>query len=358
MDLNFWKNKRVLITGHTGFKGSWLSVWLQKLGAEVTGYAHQPEGNPNMFSVAKIENGMNSIIADVQDLNSLISCIKNSRPEIIIHMAAQSLVKTSYDEPVETYATNVMGTVNVLEAVRCSQGVKAVVIVTSDKCYHNHGSVRGYQEDDPMGGYDPYSSSKGCAELVTSAYRNSYFNVQDYSQHGVAIASVRAGNVIGGGDWSENRLIPDMIKGFMKNEPVMIRNPDATRPWQHVLEPLEGYLALSEKLYIEGEKYAEGWNFGPEKEDTKPVSWLADSLTKHWGGGVSWKQDASYHPHEAHCLMLDSSKAREQLKWLPRLPLDTALKWTVEWYKTYIDNKNIREYTEHQISRYQNREIE
>lgn len=357
MDTSFWRNKRVLITGHTGFKGSWLSVWLQKLGAEVTGYARQPAESPNMFSVASIENGMNSIVGDVQDLKNLVSCIKKNRPEIIIHMAAQSLVKTSYDDPVETYATNVMGTVNVLDAVRCSQDIKAVVIVTSDKCYHNHGSARGYQEDDPMGGFDPYSSSKGCAELVTSAYRNSYFNIKDYSQHGVAVASVRAGNVIGGGDWSENRLIPDMIKGFIQETPIKIRNPDATRPWQHVLEPLEGYLSLSEKLYTNGSQYAEGWNFGPAKEDVKPVSWLADSLVQYWGRNASWEQDASQHPHEAHCLTLDSSKARERLKWFPQLPLDTALKWTVEWYKAYADNKNIREFTEHQISCYQNRDI-
>ena len=354
---SFWKNKRVLITGHTGFKGSWLSLWLQKLGAEVTGYARQAVDNPNMYTVVDIENGMNSVIDDVQNLESLILCIKENKPEIIIHMAAQALVRASYNDPVETYATNVMGTVNILEAVRCSHGVKAVVIVTSDKCYHNHGTEKGYQEDDAMGGYDPYSSSKGCAELVTSAYRNSYFNIKDYGQHGVAVASVRAGNVIGGGDWSEDRLIPDMITGFIKKESVKIRNPKAIRPWQHVLEPLEGYLVLSEKLYTEGSLYAEGWNFGPEKEDARPVSWLADSLVRHWGGDASWEQDAAYHPHEAQCLMLDSSKVRERLEWFPQLPLDIALKWTVEWYKAYTNNKNIREFTEHQISCYQNREI-
>jgi len=288
----FWKSKKVLITGHTGFKGSWLALWLQNLGANVTGYSLQPPTNPNLFEIAHVADKMNSIIGDVRDLKHLISCFAENRPEIIIHMAAQSLVRTSYDDPVETYSTNVMGTVNVLEAVRHTDSVKVIIIVTSDKCYENKEWLWGYRENEPMGGHDPYSNSKGCAELVTSAYRNSYFHVKS----SVAVASTRAGNVIGGGDWAQDRLIPDIVNAFMEKRPVMIRNPNAIRPWQHVLEPLHGYLMLAERLWDKGHTFAEGWNFGPNEQDAKPVSYVVERLAQLWGKDASWNNDAFSHP--------------------------------------------------------------
>lgn len=354
----FWKGKKVLVTGHTGFKGSWLALWLQNLGANVMGYSLQPPTNPNLFEIAHVADKMNSIIGDVRDLKHLISCFAENRPEIIIHMAAQSLVRASYDNPVETYSTNVMGTVNVLEAVRHTDSVKVVIIVTSDKCYENQEWLWGYRENEPMGGHDPYSNSKGCAELVTSAYRNSYFNVERYPHHGVAVASTRAGNVIGGGDWAPDRLIPDIVNAFMEKRPVMIRNPNAIRPWQHVLEPLHGYLMLAERLWEKGPTFAEGWNFGPNEEDAKPVSYVVDLLAQLWGKDAYWKNDASSHPHEANYLKLDCSNAKNRLKWLPKLPLKTALKWVIEWYRSYYQNEDMRSVTETQINRYhQNRDL-
>lgn len=352
MNLVFWKGKRVLLTGHTGFKGSWLSLWLQSMGAQVIGYALAPSTNPSLFDVAEIEQGMTSIIGDIRDLEHLRNVFADHQPEVVIHMAAQPLVRYSYIEPVETYSTNVMGTVNLLEAVRSTASVKAVVIVTTDKCYENREWVWGYRENEAMGGYDPYSSSKGCAELVTAAYRNSYFHPDTYQMHGVAIASARAGNVIGGGDWADDRLIPDIMRAITEGKPIRIRNPHATRPWQHVLEPLSGYLVLAQKLYEDGATYAEGWNFGPNDEDAKPVQWIVEKLTQTWGEGANWVMDDGNHPHEAHYLKLDCSKAKTRLNWHPRWPLEVALDAISKWQRAYRDGKNMKTLTLRQIRAY------
>jgi CDP-glucose 4,6-dehydratase len=348
----FWKGKRVLLTGHTGFKGSWLSLWLQSMGAQVVGYALAPPTNPSLFEVAEVGKEMTSIIGDIRDLERLRAAFAEHRPEIVFHMAAQSLVRYSYIEPVETYSTNVMGTVNLLEAVRGMDSVKAVVNVTSDKCYENREWVWGYRENEAMGGYDPYSNSKGCAELVTASYRNSYFHPEKYKEHGVALASCRAGNVIGGGDWAEDRLIPDIMRAITQGEPVHIRNPHAIRPWQHVLEPLAGYLLLAQKLWEEGAAYGEGWNFGPNDEDAKPVSWIVERLTKVWGEGASWEPDGGDHPHEAHYLKLDCSKAKARLDWLPRWHLDETLGEIVDWQKKYQQGADMKAVTLEQIDIY------
>ena len=350
----FWNGRRVLLTGHTGFKGSWLSLWLQSMGAQVTGYALAAPTNPSLFEVAEVAKGMTSIVGDIRDLELMRKVFAEQRPEIVIHMAAQALVRHSYVEPVETYSTNVMGTVNVLEAIRTTSSVKAVVNVTSDKCYDNREWVWGYRENEAMGGFDPYSSSKGCAELVTAAYRNSYFHPDKYQTHGVALASGRAGNVIGGGDWAEDRLIPDIVCAIAQGKPVNIRNPHAIRPWQHVLEPLSGYLVLAQKLFEEGTNYAEGWNFGPNDEDAKPVEWIVDKLTKTWGEGTSWVLDGGNHPHEAHYLKLDCSKAKTRLGWHPRWHLEDALGAIIEWQRAYRDGKDMRELTLRQIDAYNN----
>ena len=348
----FWQDKRVLLTGHTGFKGSWLSLWLQSLGAQVTGYALVPPTNPSLFEVAKVGEGMTSIIGDIRDLANLRKVFAEHQPEIVIHMAAQPLVRYSYIEPVETYSTNVMGTVNLLEAVRSSDSVKAVVNVTSDKCYENREWIWGYRENEAMGGFDPYSNSKGCAELVTAAYRNSYFHSDKYKEHGIAIASGRAGNVIGGGDWADDRLIPDIIRAIADGRPVNIRNPHAIRPWQHVLEPLSGYLVLAQKLYEEGTAYAEGWNFGPNDEDAKPVQWIVEKLTTTWGEGASWVLDGGSHPHEAHYLKLDCSKAKMRLDRHPKWHLDETLEKIVKWHRDYQQSKNMNAATLEQIDIY------
>jgi len=286
MHSDFWRGKRVFLTGHTGFKGSWLSLWLQSLGAELYGFALSPPTFPSLFEEARIADGMTSIKGDIRDLDFFIQAMRDAKPEIVIHMAAQPLVRYSYQNPIETYATNVMGTIHMLEAVRATPTVRAVVNITTDKCYENKEWVWGYREDDPMGGYDPYSSSKGCAELVTAAYRSSFFNPESYEKHGVALATVRAGNVIGGGDWAQDRLIPDTLAAFERGEPVCIRNPQAIRPWQHVLEPLRGYLLLAEKLFHAGSAYAEGWNFGPADHDCRPVDWIVALLAEEWGKGA------------------------------------------------------------------------
>ena len=348
----FWTGKRVLITGHTGFKGGWLSLWLQRWGAEIIGYALEPPTQPSLFEVAQVGQGMESVIGDVRDLAHLQTVFARYRPEIIFHLAAQPLVRDSYQFPVETYATNVMGTVHLLEAVRQTGRVRVVVNITSDKCYENREWVWGYRETEPMGGYDPYSNSKGCAELVTSAYRNSFFNPVDFQRHGVALASVRAGNVIGGGDWATDRLIPDIMKAFLAGQPVTIRNPHAIRPWQHVVDPLCGYLELAEKLWQQGPDYAEGWNFGPNDDDAKPVSWLVAHLTALWGQGARWVLDESEHPHEAHYLKLDCSKAKMRLDWRPRWNLEKALTRTVDWYSAYAGHEDMRAVTLGQISGY------
>jgi len=357
MSTEFWSGKRVLLTGHTGFKGSWLSLWLQSLGAQVAGYALAPPTSPSLFEAAKVAEGMDSTIGDIRDLEQLRAVFAGHRPEIVIHMAAQPLVRYSYIEPVETYSTNVMGTVNLLEAVRGTPGVRAVVNVTTDKCYENREWAWGYRENEAMGGYDPYSSSKGCAELVTAAYRNSYFHPNKYQEHGVAIASARAGNVIGGGDWADDRLIPDIMRAITGSRAVHIRNPHAIRPWQHVLEPLSGYLLLAQKLYEEGPNYAEGWNFGPNDEDAKPVQWIVESLTRSWGEGASWVVDNGDHPHEAHYLKLDCSKAKARLDWHPRWHLDEALEKIVDWQRVCRDGQDMREVTLQQIAEYRLNEV-
>jgi len=352
VNASFWSGKAVLLTGHTGFKGSWLSLWLQSMGAKVIGYALAPPTEPSLFAVAKVAEGMISQEGDVRDFSALSEIFEKYQPEIVIHMAAQSLVRHSYENPVETYSTNVMGTVHVLEAARQAGCVRAIVNVTSDKCYENREWVWGYRENEPMGGYDPYSNSKGCAELVTSAYRTSFFNPADFAKHSVALASVRAGNVIGGGDWAKDRLIPDIMRAIMEGKPAQIRNPHAIRPWQHVLEPLSGYLMLAQKLWEEGSAYGEGWNFGPNDQDVKPVAWIADYLAKTWGKGAEWVMDGGSHPHEAHYLKLECSKAKARLGWHSKWSLEEALVAIIDWHHAYRAGKEMRDMTLGQITAY------
>ena len=346
----FWKGKKVFLTGHTGFKGAWLSLWLQDCGALIAGYALAPNTKPNLFDAALVADGMQSVIGDVRDLDKLTKTMRHFSPEIVIHMAAQPLVRLSYKNPVDTYSTNVMGTVNLLEAVRNTGSVKAVVNVTTDKCYENKEWIWGYREDEPMGGHDPYSNSKGCSELVTAAYRSSFFNYSGSAK----IASGRAGNVIGGGDWADDRLIPDIFKSFENKESVVVRNPSATRPWQHVLEPLSGYLVLAERLYLDGDEYAEGWNFGPHDDDVKPVSEIIEYLVERWGAGASWIHDESEQPHEAQLLKLDISKAKKLLGWAPKWSLFTALNSIVEWHKEWLNGGDIKAITLKQIHKFEN----
>lgn len=350
----FWKDKRVFLTGHTGFKGSWLTLWLQSLGAHVTGFSLEPPTTPNLFTEARLAQGMESVLGDIRDLRALQASLQAAHPEIVIHMAAQPLVRPSYEDPVATYSTNVMGTVHLLEAVRQTSGVKAVVIVTTDKCYENREWVWGYRENEPMGGFDPYSNSKGCAELVSAAYRNSFFNPDAYNRHGVAVATARAGNVIGGGDWARDRLIPDMVQAFEQGKPVQIRNPQAVRPWQHVLEPLRGYMTLAERLVEQGPAFAEAWNFGPMPHDEQTVGWIVQNLAQLWGDGANWAVDQGPHPHEANHLRLDISKAQSQLGWTPALGLQQALEKVVRWYKDRAGGRDVRELTLGQIQTYQN----
>ncbi len=353
MDIKFWDNKRVLITGHTGFKGSWLALWLQSLGARVIGYSLNPPTDPSLFDVAKIGEGMVSIIGDIRNFEALKKVFDEYRPEIVIHLAAQSLVKFSYNNPVETYSTNVMGTVNLFEVVRHSLDIKAVLNVTSDKCYENREWIWGYREDEPMGGFDPYSNSKGCSELVASAYRNSYFNPKFYANHGIALSSARAGNVIGGGDWADNRLIPDMLRAISQGESVNIRSPKAIRPWQHVLEPLSGYLLLAQKMYESGGSYSEAWNFGPNDNDTRSVEYIANLLISKWGQDVSWKLDKEAHPHEAHYLKLDCTKAKMILDWEPKWNLTEAIEYICLWHKAYLNGEDMKSVCLKQINNYQ-----
>ncbi|MDH6061629.1 CDP-glucose 4,6-dehydratase [Chrysosporum bergii ANA360D] len=352
MKSNFWDRKKVFVTGHTGFKGSWLCLWLQMLGADVCGYALSPGTSVNLFELAHVADGMTSVLGDIRDLNFLQQVMQSYQPDIVIHMAAQALVRESYYNPVDTYAVNVMGTVNLLEAVRNVPSVRAVVSVTSDKCYENREWVWGYRETDPMGGYDPYSSSKGCAELVTTAYRQSFFNSDDYREHGVAIASVRAGNVIGGGDWAKDRLVPDILNAWLSGKEVVIRNPQAVRPWQYVLEPLNGYLMLAEKLVTQGSLYAGGWNFGPNESGVKTVAWVVEQLQKFWGEDAGWIQDGGIQPHEASLLTLDCSKARNYINWQPQLDLATALAWIVDWTKAWEQGCDMQQKTIDQIQQF------
>jgi len=352
MSQHFWEGKKVLVTGHTGFKGGWLSLWLQSKGAKVSGFALQPPTTPNLFEVARVGEGMHSHVGDIRDFEHLRRVLDEEKPDIVFHLAAQPLVRYSYANPIETYASNVMGTVHLLEAVRQAGNVRVVVNITSDKCYENREWVWGYRENDPMGGYDPYSNSKGCAELVASAYRNSFFNPQDYAKHGLALASVRAGNVIGGGDWAADRLIPDMLRAIATGQPVVIRSPHAIRPWQHVLEPLMGYLLLAEKMWENGPEFSEGWNFGPNDDDAKPVEWIVNKMTHQWGGGATWKLDEREHPHEANYLKLDISKAKLRLGWRPRLRLGDTLQRVVAWHKAHQSKTEMRQFTINQIEEY------
>jgi len=352
-----WHGKRVFLTGHTGFKGGWLALWLAKLGADVRGYALDPSTDPNLFTVARIGSVVEDIRGDIRDPAALESAMQSFAPEVVFHMAAQPLVRASYDDPIGTYETNVIGTARVLDSVRRTPSVRAVVSVTTDKCYENKEWVWGYRESDPLGGYDPYSSSKACAELVSAAYRQSYFPVAHLAQHKVALATARAGNVIGGGDWSQDRLLPDLVRGFLAGEPVPIRRPFAIRPWQHVLEPLRGYIRLAEQLLStnpeQAARFATAYNFGPHDDDAKPVGWIVDKMTSFWGDGANWFIDEQEHVHEAGYLKLDASKARADLGWIPHLRLETALEWLVQWYRAWQAETDMHAFTLAQIDAYE-----
>jgi len=353
LDRSFWKDRRVFLTGHTGFKGSWLSLWLSTLGAKVVGYALDPPTSPSLYEQADVASVLHSIIGDIRDLPRLNSAVAEFEPEVVLHLAAQSVVRTGYENPVDTYASNVMGTVHVLEAVRTLKRRCVVVNVTSDKCYENREWVWGYRETDRMGGHDPYSNSKGCAELVTSAFRDSYFPPESLHEHGVALASARAGNAIGGGDWTAYQLIPDLMRAFMAGQPCLIRNPLSYRPWQFVLEPLRGYLLIAERLAENGAAFASGWNFGPLEGDAKPVSWIADTLSSKWGKGASWVQDSTVSAKEARALKLDASRAATCLDWHPILRIEQTLSWIVEWYQAFESGADLRATTIEQIQRYE-----
>lgn len=349
---DFWRGKKVFLTGHTGFKGSWLALWLTQLGAEVSGFALEPPTNPSLFQLAEVGTRIHSIIGDVRDRETLQSALQQSGAEIVLHLAAQPLVRDSYTYPVETFATNVMGTAHLLDAVRVTPSVRAVVNVTTDKCYENREWVWGYREDEALGGFDPYSSSKACSELVTAAYRRSFFHPDSYSQHGVAVATARAGNVIGGGDWGKDRLIPDCLNWLLAGETITLRNPAAIRPWQHVLEPLSGYLLLAQRLYEQGPEFVGAWNFGPEDRDARPVLEVVSALSHLWGEAKPPQVLTSQQPHEAKYLKLDCSKAKSQLGWVPRLGLDQALVWIVEWTKANSRGGRVLDVCLEQISRF------
>ena len=344
----FWKGKHVFVTGHTGFKGSWLSLWLQLMGAEVKGFSLAPPTQPALFEVAKVGDNMQTEIGDIRNLQQLSQSIRAFNPGVLLHLAAQPLVRLSYKEPVDTYSTNVMGTVNVLEAARYAPQLKSVVIITTDKCYENREWEWGYRENEPMGGHDPYSNSKGCAELVVSAYQRSFFHTPDTA----AIASARAGNVIGGGDWAEDRLIPDILRAFEKQQSVIIRNPLSTRPWQHVLEPLSGYLVLAQRLWQDGKAFAEGWNFGPKDDDCQPVQWILDKMVHFWGDGAHYEIDKSEQPHEANFLKLDCSKAAMRLKWHPKWRLEQTLEQIVHWHRAWLEGADMQVKCLQEIEKY------
>ncbi len=353
IDKSFWAGKKVLVTGCTGFKGSWLVTWLVEMGADVYGYSLTPPTNPSMFDLLKLESKITYQAGNVCDYALFSQFLNKANPEIVLHLAAQPLVRYSYENPIETYNTNVLGLVHVLESIRQNKKVRAVVNVTSDKCYENKEWHWGYRENEAMGGYDPYSNSKGCAELVTSCYRNSYFNTQDYGKsHGTLLASGRAGNVIGGGDWATDRLIVDIMHSFLNNSPVKIRNPLAIRPWQHVLEPISAYLLLAQKLYNGDIAVSDGWNIGPHETDSRDVEYIVKQLSNLWGDNTSWEIDKANHPHEANYLKLDCSRARDILAWNPRWNLDTTLNKIVEWYRAYIAKDDMYSMTTKQINNY------
>lgn len=348
MTPNFWKNKKVFLTGHTGFKGCWLSLWLQKLGAEVMGYALKPATNPNLFDLINAKEHMHHIAADINDFSLLKKYIVEFQPDIIVHMAAQALVKESYKDPLTTYKTNVMGTVHLLEAARYCDSLRVILNVTSDKCYENTEKNVGYVEEDPMGGFDPYSSSKGCSELVTASFRRCYFPQ-------IAVATGRAGNVIGGGDWSLDRLVPDLVRAIQADQSLILRYPNAIRPWQHVLEPLSGYLILIEKAWEAPQQFSQAWNFGPLESDHRTVQWFVDSFLKKFSSEIGYQVENINKEHEMSILKLDISKARQRLHWQPTLTLDQALQWTVDWYHQYENRSGVRDYTLSQICEYENR---
>jgi CDP-glucose 4,6-dehydratase len=348
--MNFWKDKRVLITGHTGFKGSWLSFWLNSLGAKVCGYSLEAETTPNLYSNLNLASSIKSTIGDIRDLPNFTETLKSFQPEIVFHLAAQPLVRRSYRQPLETYTTNVIGTINILEAIRQVSSVKSAVIITTDKVYENEERNFGYAENDRLGGFDPYSNSKACAELAVSSYRNSFFADSE-----CLIATARAGNVIGGGDWSEDRLLPDVFRSLIFGENLLIRNPNSVRPWQHTLEPLNGYMLLAEKLFIGNKDFANAWNFGPEDEDAKPVGFILDEIKQIWDEKISWKIADGEHPHETNLLKLDSSKSKNELGWKPKLSLPEALKLTSDWYKSFKNKENLIEITNKQIEFYQSK---
>ena len=350
--VNGWQGRRVFLTGHTGFKGGWLALWLASRGAVVRGYALDPVSTPNLFNAAAVSEVLEDIRGDICDGEKLEAAMMEFGPEVVFHLAAQPLVRRSYADPLRTFATNVMGAAHLLEAVRKTPSVRAVVCVTTDKCYENREWVWPYRETDALGGHDPYSSSKACAEIVAAAYRSSYFPVERLGEHGVGIATTRAGNVIGGGDWSEDRLIPDLIRAFQAGQPVQIRHPKAIRPWQHVLEPLCGYVLLAEELLAGRGEFATAFNFGPGDEDAWAVERIATKLAGMWGEGASWVCDLPT-VHEAHVLRLDSSKARSELGWRPRLEIETALEWTMDWYRGWHRDADMRRVTQEQIAAYE-----
>ena len=354
---SIWRGKRVFLTGHTGFKGGWLALWLASKGALVRGYSLDPYTTPNLFDEARLGSVIEDIRGDIRDAARLDKTLTEFAPEVVFHMAAQPLVRYSYQDPIGTFETNVIGTARVLEAVRRTPSVRAVVSITTDKCYENKEWLWGYRESDPLGGYDPYSSSKACAEIVSAAYRQSYFPVETIADHHCGIATARAGNVIGGGDWSTDRLIPDLVRGFAEGKPALIRRPNAIRPWQHVLEPLQGYILLAEKLLtpepLQAARYATAYNFGPGDDDAQPVGWIVEKMVGFWGDGARWVLDPEPGVHEAGYLKLDASRARAELNWHPRLRLATALEWLVQWYKAQAAGADVQRLTLEQIAAYE-----
>ncbi len=348
----FWQDKRVLVTGHTGFKGAWLSMWLHRLGARPAGFALAPDTEPNLAELCGLEQKLPCVRGDIRDQIAVRDAMTEFAPDVVFHLAAQSLVRTSYQQPVPTFETNVLGTIHVMEAARQTPSVRTLVVVTSDKCYENREWVWPYREDEALGGYDPYSASKACAEIAVAAWRRSFLNGSN-AERPFAMASARAGNVIGGGDWAPDRLVPDCIRAFSTGTPVRIRNTQATRPWQHVLEPLSGYLLLAERLWQDGAMVAEAWNFGPSLDDVRPVSWVVDQAVALWGDGAEWMAAGGRHPHEAGLLAVDATKARTRLGWRPRLPLGQALAWTVEWYKRQRKGEAASALVDEQIERYE-----
>ncbi len=348
-----WRGKRVFLTGHTGFKGGWLALWLASKGAVVRGYSLDPYTTPNLFEEARLSAVIEDVRGDIRDAVKLDAALTDFAPEVVFHMAAQPLVRYSYQDPIGTFETNVIGTARVLDAVRRTPSVRAVVNITTDKCYENKEWLWGYRETDPLGGYDPYSSSKACAEIVSAAFRQSYFPSEKAAEHRCGIATARAGNVIGGGDWSTDRLIPDLVRGFVESKAALIRRPHAIRPWQHVLEPLQGYIQLAEKLLTGDPRYATAFNFGPSDDDAQPVGWIVEKMVGFWGAGARWTLDPEPGVHEAGYLKLDASRARAELAWHPRLRLETTLEWLVEWYKAHAAGADMQQFTLEQIAAYE-----